>query len=495
MTHPFVYEVHARQWLAGMRQRDARVLDLARVPDEVLDHLAAIGTTHLWLMGVWETGARAREQALQHAGLRVEYDAALPGWTDADVVGSPYAIADVRVAGDLGGDAALVALRRRLERRAIGLVLDFVPNHLGLDHDWLRTRPELFVGQPTAFPDGFPAGDRFIAHGKDPYFPGWTDTAQLDHRRADTRAATHDVLRAIAGRCDAVRCDMAMLVLADIFERTWAGVPIAAGATAATAELWPDAIADIKRAHPGFGFIAEAYWGLEDRLCALGFDHAYDKQLYDLVVHGRGAEVQAHVRGIDHTRRVHFLENHDEPRIGSTVGLALHRAAAVLVLGLPGMRLVHDGQLEGARRFARIQLGRRAIEDPDAAIAEMYAVLLRAFAASLVGRGEARVLAPMPAAPDDDSARWFTVIEWRDPAEPERLDLVVVNLAPDRARCRVVPAVQGLAGHAWRLADRLGDEVWIREGNELASRGLYLELPAHGAQLFEITRTSSSPAR
>lgn len=463
MIHPLLYEVHTRQWVAELGARD-----LAAVPDAALDELAAVGVTHLWLMGVWPTGPRSRQQAVTHEALRAAYDAALPGWTDDDVAGSPYAIAAYEVAADLGGDAALAALRARLRHRGIAVILDFVPNHVALDHPWVHT--EHVVASRAALAEAFRDGDRHVAHGRDPYFPAWTDTAQLEYRRAATRAAMGGVLAAIAERCDGVRCDMAMLVLPDVFERTWRHVACEEPA----ADFWGEAIAAVRARYPAFVFLAEAYWGLEDRLCDLGFDYAYDKELYDRLVHDRAADVAPHVYGLGghNLRRAHFLENHDEPR-AAALPLDLHRAAAVLALGLPGLRLLHHGQLDGARRFARIQLRRRACEPADAGVRAIYARLLPALRASSVGRGEARLLAPAPAWDGNPTAASFTVVRW-----PE--DLVVVNLAPHRAQCRVDVGEAG----TWRLADRLGDERWDRD----LAQPLFLDLPARGAQVFALQR-------
>jgi len=87
----------------------------------------------------------------------------------------------------------LEAFRRRLREHGLKLVLDFVPNHLGLDHPWVKDQPELFVQSPAevpgTFPQRTPAGLRWLAHGKDPYFPAWSDTVQVDYRRPATRAA------------------------------------------------------------------------------------------------------------------------------------------------------------------------------------------------------------------------------------------------------------------------------------------------------------------
>ncbi len=60
-----------------------------------------------------------------------------------------------------------------------------------------------------------------LAHGRDPYFPPWPDVVQLDAFSPVMRAATADVLGGIAGQCDGIRCDMAMLMINRIFGTTW----------------------------------------------------------------------------------------------------------------------------------------------------------------------------------------------------------------------------------------------------------------------------------
>jgi hypothetical protein len=445
-------------------------------------------------MGVWPTGPVARAEAQTNPDLRAAYDRALPGWTEEDVLGSPYAVAAYQVAPQLGGDAGLAALRERLRDRGICVVLDFVPNHLGRDHAWVRARPELFVQRAAPAPHTFAVTSggvtRTLAHGRDPYFDGWTDTVQLDVRRTDTRAAMIDELLSIASRCDGVRCDMAMLVLEDVFARTWSAVPPPPEEVRAHGELWSEAIGAVRARHPDFVFLAEAYWDLEHRMCALGFDWAYDKKLYDLLVHDRWRDVQPHLLGLgaEVARRAHFLENHDEPRAAASLPPERHQAAALLTLGLPGLRFLHDGQLEGRRVFARVQLARDADEPVDAQLARMYADLLADLGESAVGRGEARVHAPRSAWDGNDSFRAFVLVEHRVAERPDRFDLVVVNLAPHRAQCWAPLSPDHLAGGTWTLVDRLGPERWTRDGDELAQRGLYLDVGPRAAQLFAFRR-------
>ncbi len=502
MTHPLLYEVNARQWLARLSLKYASTLSLQQVPEVELEALQKIGVTHLWLMGVWPTGSKSRRQAQTHNDLRNAYNEARPDWTEADVLGSPYAVEALQVAQSLGGDEGLAALRAKLSTFGIKLILDFVPNHLGLDHPWVTNHPKRFVGGPSSFADSFPAPTTtepwFIAHGKDPYFPGWTDTVQLEYRRPETREAMTALVLSLTQKCDGVRCDMAMLLLSDIFERTWAHVPLEEPRV--SGEFWQAAINRVKQERPDFLFLAEAYWGLEGRLCELGFDYAYDKNLYDFVVHDQPQNIQPHLLGlgVHNAHRAHFLENHDEPRISTEVSLELHRAAVVLSLGLPGMRFLHDGQLEGVRRFARVQLARRADEPVDPSIQTMYAPLLEAFAKSAVGHGEGRLLSPTAAWEGNPTSLFFTVVLWLDPDSEAQFDLVVVNMASHQSQCRVSLSIPGLSDKTCILADRIGCETWTRDGVDLVENGLFLDLPARGAQLFSCTlsaRTLQPSAR
>jgi hypothetical protein len=488
MPHPLLYEVNTRCWLRALSEKSGSAITLANVPDSELAKWQKLGFTHIWLMGVWTTGPRARAEALNHPELRRAYDRVLPGWQDADVAGSPYAIGDYQVPSVLGGETGLEEFHRRLNEQGLKLLLDFVPNHVGLDHPWVSERPDLFVQSPGDVPGAFAqetrAGLRWLAQGKDPYFAPWTDTVQLDYRRAGTRTAMTQLLQSIASRCDGVRCDMAMLVLNDVFAKTWERFPIT-NHQSPTSEFWSSAIPAVKRGHPGFVFLAEAYWRLEAQLQALGFDYTYDKTLYDGLVSRDAAGVQNHLVGLTAEAvagSAHFLENHDEPRIAGILSPAEHRAAALLILGLPGMRFLHDGQLSGARLKIPIQLARRAEEPSRAEMVNLYEQLLTTLPGTAVGQGRGELSKPRAAWPGNSTAQNFVIVQWQKQA-PE-FDLVVVNLAPDRSQCYAPLSLEGLAAHNWAMTDLLGEERFKRSGDDLQNQGLYLDLPPHGAQLF-----------
>ena len=480
MRHPILYEINTRSWLRELSEKAAQPISLANVPDSEFANWKRLGFTHIWLMGVWTSGPLARAEALKRFSL--------PGWSEADIAASPYAIADYRVPPALGGEEGLREFRRKLHKHGLKLMLDFVPNHVGIDHPWTSAKPEFFVQTPFELPGTFQqateAGAPRLAHGKDPHFAAWTDTVQLDYRLAATRAAMTEVLRPIAERCDGVRCDMAMLLLNDVFAKTWERFPIT-DHQPSTSEFWAEAIAAVKQAHPRFLFLAEAYWGLEARLQALGFDFTYDKELYDRLVARDAPGVQRHLLGKPPgflARSAHFIENHDEPRIASMLSLGEHRAAALIILSLPGMRFLHEGQIEGASNTIPVQLLRHSVAPPQEGIKNLYEQLLNTLQRTAVGQGRCELLRPRAAWAENPTAENFVIVQWQK--QPPGFDLVVVNLAAHRSQCFAPVNIGNRPACDWAMEDLLGQERFVRAGEGLQTQGLYLDLPAHGVHVL-----------
>src|SRR5438105_6353646 len=436
--YPTVYEINTWVWLNELGRARGRRVTLGDVPRSELERLAGYGFDAVWLMGVWERSPGARSISRTDPTLRAEYARILPDFTDEDISGSPYAIIAYRVDAALGGDEGLADLRARLSELGLRLVLDFVPNHMAIDHPWLTERPGRLVqgdgarlaSEPQNY---FRAGGgeqaRVFAHGRDPYFPGWPDTVQLDYRRAETRDAMAGELLSVAAKCDGVRCDMAMLVTRDVFTRTWGGE-----FDSARAEFWPEATARVRAVRPDFLFMAEVYWDMEYHLQRQGFDFAYDKRLYDRLLREGTPSVRAHLRA-DLSYQSHlarFVENHDERRAAEAFGTERGAAAAAITLTLMGLRLLHEGQMEGRRTKLSVHLGRRPQEPADEGLERFYRRLLAALAHEVFHEGAWRLVEPREAWAGNPSHENFVASLWTSGGD---LRLVAVNLSPERAQC------------------------------------------------------------
>jgi glycosidase len=480
---PTVYEINTAVWLARLGRARGRPLTLAEVDAQAWDALAALPVDAVWLMGVWERSPAGLAIALANPDVQAGNRAALPDLRPEDVIGSPYCVRDYTVEPRFGGPDGLAAARAQLAARGLGLILDYVPNHVAPDHPWLIERPEVFIAgtdedlaaQPHAF---LRTAGGIVANGRDPYFPPWPDVVQLNAFSDRLRASVADTLRSIATQCDGMRCDMAMLMTNDVFARTWGE---RAGAVPSD-EYWPRLIGAVKTEHPEVVFIAEAYWDMEWTLQQQGFDFCYDKRLYDRLVHENAGSVRRHLQA-DHAyqeRLVRFIENHDEPRAAATFGPGKARAAAVAFSTLEGARLFHDGQLDGAQVHIPVFLDRGPDEPPDPDLRAFYATLVRAIADSELAAA-AWQLCEATGWPDNDSYLELLTWCWR---AGESRHVVIINFSDAPAQARVHLPWDDLAGRSWSLIDRLGGDGFERDGNELAGDGLYVALDAGRSYLL-----------
>jgi Alpha amylase, catalytic domain len=484
VEHPFIYELNTWVWLAELGRRSGGKIGLGEVPGERWDAIAALGFDAVWLMGVWERSPAGVEIALENDGLVESFKRALPDCVAADVVGSPYCIRGYQVATELGGREGLASARSELERRGLKLILDFVPNHVAPDHAWTTVHPEYFVWgseqdlerDPGSF---IKVGDRVLANGRDPYFPAWPDVVQLNAFSPDLRTAVIETLGSIADQCDGVRCDMAMLAINDVFERTWGG----RGGTRPADEYWPAVIGAVKARHPHFVFIAEAYWDMEYELQQQGFSYCYDKRLYDRLAHEGADSVHGHLTAESAYQEglVRFIENHDEPRAAATFPTGRARAAAVTTLSQTGARLVHDGQLEGRRVQVPVFLARRPDEEPDSDLRAFYERLLGALQDDVFRSGDWQ-LGARSGWQGNDTWQNLVCWGWRDDGPSK---LVVVNLSDARASGHVSLAWDDLVGRDWRLDDAGSGAVFERSGDDLRN-GLYVTLDPWGWHLFDL---------
>jgi Alpha amylase, catalytic domain len=484
--YPSLYQINTRVWLTGLSRQLGRPAKLDDIPDAELDRIAEMGFDWIWLLSVWQTGKASRQVSLSNPELRKEFRETLPDLADADIPGSGFAITGYTVHENLGGDAALARLRERLGKRGLRLMLDFVPNHTGLDHPWVEEHSDYYIPGSeldlARAPKNYTwarrrSGDLLLAYGRDPYFDGWPDTLQLNYGNQATQEAEIGELLKISRQCDGVRCDMAMLVLPDVFERTWSlRAPL----------FWPEATRRVREKTPGFCFMAEVYWDREWDIQHQGFDYAYDKRLYDRLREGHARPVREHLHaGMDYQNKLaHFLENHDEPRAAATFPAGQHEAAAVITFLSPGLRFFHQGQFEGRLKRISPHLGRASEEPVNQRLKEFYRRLLDVLRLPVVRQGQWQLLECVPAWDGNNSFDAFIVFGWQD-AGGLRL-LVAVNYASHQSQCWVRLPFANLGGREWRLPDRLGDAIYERDGNDLQSCGLYLDVPPWQAHVFEM---------
>ena len=486
--YPSLYQINTRVRLTELGQKLGRLATLDDIPDSELDRLAGMGFDWIWLLSVWQTGEAAQKVSRSNHEWRREFQETLPDLREEDIAGSGFAITGYTVHASLGGDAALARVRERLKKRGLKLMLDFVPNHMGLGHPWVEDHPDYFIHGTehdlARAPHNYTwvkrkKGDLLLAHGRDPYFPGWPDTLQLNYANPATQEAMIGELVKIADQCDGVRCDMAMLVLPEVFERTWGQrAPL----------FWPKATQKVRERVSDFLFMAEVYWDLEWTLQQQGFDYAYDKRLYDRLREGHARPVREHFHaGLDYQDKLaRFLENHDEPRAAATFPLEMHKAAAAITFLSPGLRFFHQGQFEGRKKRISPHLIRAPQEPIDPKLQESYERLLALLQQPVVRDGQWQLLECAPGWDGNWTHDCFLVFAWQG-TDGKRF-IVAVNYAPTQSQCHVRLPFANLAGKKWRLQDQLSSAGYDWNGDDLVGRGLYLDMKPWEACVFSLTK-------
>ena len=490
--NPHLYEINLMTWLSELGEREKRRISLTGIPKSEWVNLKDRGIDCVWLMGIWERSRKSGEIARNLPELCEQCRAILPNFDPEDIVGSPYAVHDYVPDPRLGSMKDLVLLKNSVENEGLSLILDLVPNHTALDHPWVGEHPEWYirdapVGEGDACREGFfrvadAPGKPCLANGRDPYFPPWTDTAQLNYQHPEAVRAMLGTISKISSCCHGLRCDMAMLVLRDIFQRTWADY-LERGMKAE--EFWPRAIGSIRSRGRPFFWIAEAYWGTEDALFQSGFDYIYDKTFYDLL---RNEDIQG-LKGhlsmpVDRQEKmIRFLENHDEPRAMEAFGPKRVRSALVIQSTVPGMKFWQHGQFEGNRLKVPVQLRRAPLEEPDPEFRTFCDKLLREVAHRVFKEGDWRIC-KSSGWPDNQSHQRLLV--WCRRLHEERR-LIVVNFSSGPVQGYVhlpqawLPQREMICFH-----DSLKDERFHRSVREVETRGLYVALGEMDFHFFRI---------
>lgn len=484
--YPLLYQVNTRVWITELSMKLGRKATLDDLPDSELDNLAEMGFDWIWFLSVWQTGKEGQRVSRENPEWRKEFKETLPDLDEKDIAGSGFAITSYTVSEQLGGDPALARLRNRLRDRGMKLMLDFVPNHTGLDHVWVNDHIGYYIRagisdlerEPKNYTRlGQNQGDVILAHGRDPFFPGWPDTLQLNYGNPALQEAMTAELIRISEQCDGVRCDMAMLVLPDVFEKTW---------SIRCQPFWFDAIQVVRKANPEFCLMAEVYWDMEWPLLKQGFDYAYDKRLYDRLKEGLAKPVREHLYAdLDYQAKMaRFLENHDEPRASVEFNNDMHKAAAVITFLSPGLRFFHQGQFTGRKKRISPHLVRAPQEPANEELKLFYDKLLDILHIPALKYGNWQLVDCEPAWDGNWSNDSYISFAWRGPQE-EKI-LVAVNFSHFQSQCFVKLPFHEIGPGTWVLHDLIAGNTFERDGTYLHTRGLYLDEPAWKIYIFTV---------
>jgi hypothetical protein len=486
--NPQLFEINTAAWLFELSRKLGKTIRLGDVPSEEWDRLKDLGMDFVWLMGVWHRSQEGRKVALNSDDFRALFKEIYPDCTDEDIIGSCYSLSSFAPDPLIGTWQDIDYAHEALNQRGIGLILDFVPNHTGVDHHWLAEHPEYYVQVTESdylkdninyFPVKYHGRTLYIAHGRDPNFPSWTDTAQLNYFNPETRLAMIQRIREISRHCEGIRCDMAMLVLNDIFQKIWGWTNRSPVYPQPVEEFWIQVVREV----PDLVYIAEAYWDTENTLQKLGFDFVYDKRLYDRLRDNPPQEVYRHLQAdIEYQKKlVRFIENHDELRNIIVFGPHKALAAATLFSALPGMKLYFQGQMEGKQIRLPLQIRQSRQELVDLQIKTFYDKLLSVVNGDIFHSGSWKLMEVFPY--EDVTSKNVIAYTWK---LGDALALVMVNLSnqPSGGRITFQDAVSELTDY--QLIEKLEGSSFQQSGKLMAHPGLIIKLSGYQSQIWEI---------
>jgi len=381
-------------WLDQLSRHFGRHIHrLDQVPDEELDEMAARGLTGLWMIGVWER-SDASQKIKRMTG-------------NPDALSSAYSLKRYEVADDLGGWGAMEDLKRRALKRGIRLASDMVPNHTGLDSDWMIEHGDWFLSLPhQPFPnasfDGPDVSDdgrvgiflengyysrtdasvvfrrlnratgenSYVYHGNDGTAIPWNDTAQLDYLKPEVRGAVMQTILAVARHFPIIRFDAAMTLAKKHIHRLWFPAPGAGGDIPSRAgqgisaaqfealmpqEFWREVVDTVAREVPGTLLLAEAFWMMEGYFVrTLGMHRVYNSAFMNMLRDEENANYRLLIKNTLEFDRdilgrfVNFMNNPDEDTAASQFGKGdKYFGVAVLLATMPGLPMWGHGQIEG----------------------------------------------------------------------------------------------------------------------------------------------------
>ena len=475
--HPILYEISTRPWLYELGLKYGKQIEkLVDIPLEEFDYLKESGIEIVWMMGVWKLGKYGID-----LDKKSDYSNVLPDWTEKDVIGSPYAIYEYVCNPEIGRNIDLIWLREQLNSRNMKLMLDFVPNHSAVDAPTSTSNPEFYVHAPEGKTDPKRYTDSGLAYGKDPYFDPWRDVLQWNYWENKTRYYMKDNLMTVLSYADGVRCDMAHLMLNDVFGNTWKEELEAWGYKRPENEFWEFAFNEVKQKYPDAILLAEVYEDWEiDSLYKLGFTYTYDKVLLDKL-EGSSKDINDYI--YDKTEKywghsAHFVENHDENRAVYNMGsVEKAKAAGTIAATLGGMIFMNHGQWSGYRNKLDVHLIRGAYEPENISVKNYYERLMKIIQNPAFTGSKYSFVSNMSGDKKDDFVAYLR-------EEGNNHYLIVVNYS-DVTGCANVP-IYNIEGNGKISLHEVIDNVeYIRDIDIIRKDGLRVCLYPWQSQIFK----------
>ncbi|MBP5286410.1 MAG: hypothetical protein J6Z08_00750 [Elusimicrobiales bacterium] len=492
-SNPHIIGINTRLWLKMLREKyNLPEMTLSAIPDEEWLRLKKQGFDIVWLMGVWQPSPESERISRQDPALLKAVKELPPGFGPEALGSSPYSIYLYYLNPDLGFEWELKDTREKLNSMGMKLMLDIVSNHTSKDAPYVKEHPECFIqGTEQDYkehPDWFFETEKdgkklYIAYGRDPNFPAWKDTAQLNYFNKDTHREMLEALMRIAGSADCVRCDMVMLSLNDIQEKVWGKMLRQQGYTVPQSEFWADAIKTVKAKYPDFVFLAEVYWGLEWRLQEMGFDYTYDKITYDRLLSSSPQEIYGHLRAekLYQKRSARFIDNHHEKPSLEVFGREKALAAATVFSTVRGLRLYMDNQISGSYSKAPLQMIDMYERRLDSGVAAFYERLLKINNHPAFHGGEWSLLHVEKV--DNDNHSNTNILAWKW-AQFRTVKLVIINYSPNSSS-GIVDFKLKPTGPKTSVKEELSDSVFEFAPESLAG-GIKLDMAPWQKFIFTV---------
>lgn len=294
-----------------------------------IPQLKELGVKIIWVMPIFPISQTKRKAT---GGDDSKFVSEMPEAEQHKYLGSYYAVSDFKkVNPEFGTIEDFRNLVKTAHDNGMYVILDWVPNHTGWDHVWIKEHPEYYTKNEKGEiidPINPETGESW----------GWSDVADLNYDNQELRKEmTSDMLHWVKNEnIDGFRCDVA------------SNVPL---------DFWQQAIPQLRKEKNIF-MLAEAW---EPELLKEGlFDMAYGWEAHhtmNRIAQGKNSvkdwDVYIQKANKDYEANdilMNFIDNHDENSWNGTVKSRLGKAEeamTALSYMMPGMPLIYSGNEYG----------------------------------------------------------------------------------------------------------------------------------------------------